>query len=152
MRRKPPWSAGHSTRRSVCSTSHMRKIPMTRRHGSSMPSLIWPRRSASQRKPDRLVKRRSNAERSNTIKRDRKSTRLNSSHSQISYAVFCLKKNKVQSSGISRPYSEFLCTTTSELIVATAARLFGSDTSVDTLPQIEIEFPQTYNVIGLQEL
>src|SRR2546427_4441762 len=29
---------------------------------------------------------------------DRKSTRLNSSHSQISYAVFCLKKKKKQSS------------------------------------------------------
>src|SRR3972149_10359813 len=28
---------------------------------------------------------------------DRKSTRLNSSHSQISYAVFCLKKKKSQS-------------------------------------------------------
>src|SRR2546430_13541382 len=28
-----------------------------------------------------------------TAMRDRKSTRLNSSHSQISYAVFCLKKN-----------------------------------------------------------
>src|SRR2546430_3700702 len=29
-------------------------------------------------------------------RRDRKSTRLNSSHSQISYAVFCLKKkNKI---------------------------------------------------------
>src|SRR2546430_13221488 len=28
------------------------------------------------------------------IWRDRKSTRLNSSHSQISYAVFCLKKKK----------------------------------------------------------
>src|SRR2546430_12886173 len=27
---------------------------------------------------------------------DRKSTRLNSSHSQISYAVFCLKKKKPQ--------------------------------------------------------
>src|SRR5688572_32736339 len=27
-------------------------------------------------------------------RRDRKSTRLNSSHSQISYAVFCLKKKK----------------------------------------------------------
>src|SRR5688572_32487055 len=27
---------------------------------------------------------------------DRKSTRLNSSHSQISYAVFCLKKKKTQ--------------------------------------------------------
>src|SRR5206468_12772410 len=28
---------------------------------------------------------------------DRKSTRLNSSHDQISYAVFCLKKKKIQS-------------------------------------------------------
>src|SRR5688572_32746055 len=28
------------------------------------------------------------------LSRDRKSTRLNSSHSQISYAVFCLKKKK----------------------------------------------------------
>src|SRR2546430_6417098 len=33
--------------------------------------------------------------------RDRKSTRLNSSHSQISYAVFCLKKKK-QSSRITQ--------------------------------------------------
>src|SRR5256886_2810276 len=30
----------------------------------------------------------------NSILTDRKSTRLNSSHSQISYAVFCLKKKK----------------------------------------------------------
>src|SRR2546421_4999860 len=29
-----------------------------------------------------------------SIERDRKSTRLNSSHDQISYAVFCLKKKK----------------------------------------------------------
>src|SRR2546427_5887061 len=29
---------------------------------------------------------------------DRKSTRLNSSHSQISYAVFCLKKKKKRNS------------------------------------------------------
>src|SRR3712207_7834306 len=28
------------------------------------------------------------------LRRDRKSTRLNSSHANISYAVFCLKKNK----------------------------------------------------------
>src|SRR2546430_4048770 len=28
-------------------------------------------------------------------RQDRKSTRLNSSHSQISYAVFCLKKKKI---------------------------------------------------------
>src|SRR3712207_8622385 len=33
--------------------------------------------------------------------RDRKSTRLNSSHANISYAVFCLKKNKRTVSEIS---------------------------------------------------
>src|SRR3712207_7433330 len=33
-----------------------------------------------------------------TLEQDRKSTRLNSSHANISYAVFCLKKkNKLQS-------------------------------------------------------
>src|SRR5206468_13130090 len=32
-----------------------------------------------------------------TGSRDRKSTRLNSSHDQISYAVFCLKKKKYSS-------------------------------------------------------
>src|SRR2546430_9708678 len=31
----------------------------------------------------------------NAIVTDRKSTRLNSSHSQISYAVFCLKKKMI---------------------------------------------------------
>src|SRR2546429_4637162 len=30
-----------------------------------------------------------------TLSRDRKSTRLNSSHGYISYAVFCLKKKKI---------------------------------------------------------
>src|SRR2546430_7264982 len=35
---------------------------------------------------------------------DRKSTRLNSSHSQISYAVFCLKKkNRAQTSAAPHP-------------------------------------------------
>src|SRR2546430_16286872 len=34
---------------------------------------------------------------------DRKSTRLNSSHSQISYAVFCLKKKKQNERHRSRP-------------------------------------------------
>src|SRR2546430_8458958 len=32
--------------------------------------------------------------------KDRKSTRLNSSHSQISYAVFCLKKKKTSYTSI----------------------------------------------------
>src|SRR5688572_31373962 len=34
--------------------------------------------------------------------RDRKSTRLNSSHSQISYAVFCLKKKRSELDGYRR--------------------------------------------------
>src|SRR2546427_2592543 len=34
-------------------------------------------------------------DRGSPVGADRKSTRLNSSHSQISYAVFCLKKKKI---------------------------------------------------------
>src|SRR2546430_10432027 len=37
---------------------------------------------------------------------DRKSTRLNSSHSQISYAVFCLKKKKHPLSVVRRPMTD----------------------------------------------
>src|SRR5689334_24685864 len=40
-------------------------------------------------------------ERVDDEERDRKSTRLNSSHSSISYAVFCLKKKKNKPQGIS---------------------------------------------------
>src|SRR3712207_8559613 len=36
---------------------------------------------------------------STKIKRDRKSTRLNSSHANISYAVFCLKQKRTQLHG-----------------------------------------------------
>src|SRR5947207_7417737 len=39
------------------------------------------------------------------INRDRKSTRLNSSHTVISYAVFCLKKKNYPDTAISRDYS-----------------------------------------------
>src|SRR2546422_7907521 len=48
----------------------------------------WPRRGADQ--PSRLPALASAA----TERGDRKSTRLNSSHGYISYAVFCLKKKK----------------------------------------------------------
>src|SRR2546430_3182053 len=44
--------------------------------------------------------------------RDRKSTRLNSSHSQISYAVFCLKKKNIV---VAR---SAVCTPTATLIAA----------------------------------
>src|SRR5258707_3622816 len=49
------------------------------RHGRRAAGLGLP---ATQRAPD--------------LSRDRKSTRLNSSHANISYAVFCLKKKKNQ--------------------------------------------------------
>src|SRR2546427_13039851 len=41
-----------------------------------------------------LAYRRAELRRRAVVERERKSTRLNSSHSQISYAVFCLKKKK----------------------------------------------------------
>src|SRR2546430_7458883 len=41
---------------------------------------------------------------------DRKSTRLNSSHSQISYAVFCLKKKKTQNYTITQQTDLFVLT------------------------------------------
>src|SRR2546430_11249929 len=44
---------------------------------------------------------------------DRKSTRLNSSHSQISYAVFCLKKKKQQYTNTSSSDTESLLQTSS---------------------------------------
>src|SRR5688572_31255290 len=40
-----------------------------------------------------------------TGRADRKSTRLNSSHSQISYAVFCLKKKKKKKEARSRVHA-----------------------------------------------
>src|SRR2546427_9432468 len=60
------------------------------------------RRSRRRRVPARLLRalRQGHARRGageGGPPRDRKSTRLNSSHSQISYAVFCLKKKKRQS-------------------------------------------------------
>src|SRR3989442_13998182 len=40
------------------------------------------------------VDRLADGRKARTCRRDRKSTRLNSSHVRISYAVFCLKKKK----------------------------------------------------------
>src|SRR3989442_6858890 len=40
------------------------------------------------------------------VRQDRKSTRLNSSHVRISYAVFCLKKKKTHESHPGKHYEE----------------------------------------------
>src|SRR5947199_5866128 len=41
-----------------------------------------------------------------SVRQDRKSTRLNSSHLGISYAVFCLKKKKTEGLQTSIPFTE----------------------------------------------
>src|SRR2546430_12618164 len=75
-------------------------------HHSGEPDLrsgIRRRRPRQRRRAPRDLRQRRDAERPCE---DRKSTRLNSSHSQISYAVFCLKKKiarydeTVDSSGV----------------------------------------------------
>src|SRR5207253_10055540 len=48
--------------------------------------------------------------------RDRKSTRLNSSHVAISYAVFCLKKKKKKTIKIVRVYIQLLTTLITSLL------------------------------------
>src|SRR6266536_4513650 len=53
------------------------------------------------RAPGRCVHARRRPSTRPPCSRDRKSTRLNSSHEWISYAVFCLKKKK--ETGIARP-------------------------------------------------
>src|SRR5438270_2075318 len=57
-------------------------------------TLFRSRRHRADDPPERHVGGRVAADRRDGP-RDRKSTRLNSSHSQISYAVFCLKKKRV---------------------------------------------------------
>src|SRR2546430_12670458 len=57
---------------------------------------------------------------------DRKSTRLNSSHSQISYAVFCLKKKKETPPYLSRSSSDRTNARTQRSAVSRAARLYAA--------------------------
>src|SRR5256886_8179864 len=62
------------------------------RRGDELPQELARRESRLQK--IREAKAALEAEAKEKAKADRKSTRLNSSHSQISYAVFCLKKKK----------------------------------------------------------
>src|SRR4051794_41454962 len=59
------------------------------RHG--MPGLVSENGDRQQREEERGTQRDQGRE-----PPDRKSTRLNSSHPSISYAVFCLKKKKIR--------------------------------------------------------
>src|SRR2546430_9258908 len=97
MIRRPPRSTlfPYTTLfRSTCSSSSNPAIRAIRAALRRSPSGCWalPRTRSV---PARALRcKPATGDRSRRSKRDRKSTRLNSSHSQISYAVFCLKKKK----------------------------------------------------------
>src|SRR2546427_6226373 len=66
---------------------------------------------------------------------DRKSTRLNSSHSQISYAVFFFKKKtRLNSSHSQISYAVFCLKKKAEAILTDSARLRGVSTNSCVLP------------------
>src|SRR2546427_2603071 len=66
-------------------TTLFRSIPRAARVSGLIVRVLW----SGDGRLDSVARARRHRRR-----RDRKSTRLNSSHSQISYAVFCLKKKK----------------------------------------------------------
>src|SRR2546430_9009233 len=76
----------------VATERHDERQPLGKRHEAALPELgvhevvALARRAASRAEPGAEVVRGPHGG------RDRKSTRLNSSHSQISYAVFCSTK------------------------------------------------------------
>src|SRR2546430_11770735 len=73
------------------------------------------RRGTGPRLCGRVRHRRSSAAPLCQSRVDRKSTRLNSSHSQISYAVFCLKKKKKKKSELCmKPYGKDVTVTATE--------------------------------------
>src|SRR5688572_31364818 len=93
MIRRPPRSTLFPTRRSS-DLSKLIRVVATRKECAL----------AARREDDRSIKWTSvleskqssdNTSETPLTRLDRKSTRLNSSHSQISYAVFCLKKKKI---------------------------------------------------------
>src|SRR5688572_31783209 len=74
------------------------------RHGEELPRRIGfhrQDRSCDGRAGDAVERDRMHLRLAALAIGDRKSTRLNSSHSQISYAVFCLKKKKTSQSNTS---------------------------------------------------
>src|SRR5258707_6864603 len=76
----------------VVAIASRRKIGPMRKRGQEIEELSSVRRLHF--RPELPLKRGPRL--SGSSGRDRKSTRLNSSHANISYAVFCLKKKKIQ--------------------------------------------------------
>src|SRR6266496_374166 len=88
------WRACGKTTAACCATSRW----VTRRPAARTEPRREPRRAGTGRRTVRPRRYRRAGRRIRT--RDRKSTRLNSSHVEISYAVFCLKKKKKEKTAI----------------------------------------------------
>src|SRR5207302_10108916 len=71
----------------ICHLDGRRGLPGELRRRRRLLAHLCGAARAGRRRPGRAARRRHSAA-------DRKSTRLNSSHVKISYAVFCLKKKK----------------------------------------------------------
>src|SRR5688572_32544227 len=99
MIRRPPRSTLFPTRRSSDLT-----IKWCNRRAVSCFSARFPRRLGFAEPVDDEITRSS----TKGLFEDRKSTRLNSSHSQISYAVFCLKKKKNKIEPTSKQHTKTL--------------------------------------------
>src|SRR2546430_2416899 len=120
-------------------TTLFRSSPRTGRASPRRARRRWPNAGRRCTASRRLVPRRSSTGRSSPTRRplrrrsasgDRKSTRLNSSHSQISYAVFCLKKKKQHETvGLTAGTS-----TPEDLVPAVLARL--ADCRYDDLQRV----------------
>src|SRR2546427_6779824 len=100
MIRRPPRSTLFPTRRS---SDLGRKLAIEKASGTAILSRLSHSTTTAA-----VEARRTSSDRATPVSsgpgsdgrsRDRKSTRLNSSHSQISYAVFCLKKKKTEHAG-----------------------------------------------------
>src|SRR3989440_4510171 len=93
MRRTTPQGAPSAQPQSICLTA----ISSARAHRGARAARATGRcgpRCGTARIPSARHRARRSPPR--RCPADRKSTRLNSSHDQISYAVFCLKKKKIQ--------------------------------------------------------
>src|SRR5438874_10705731 len=65
-------------------------------------------RDRDRARPCRGTARRCPCGRPSSASGDRKSTRLNSSHVEISYAVFCLKKKKKKKNSKKKKYTQII--------------------------------------------
>src|SRR2546422_1953951 len=83
------------------------------------------------------------------LRKDRKSTRLNSSHGYISYAVFCLKKKKARQGTRGRPGRGQRTTAQDK---ALSIPIAGRDGPPDPARRRFTEIFQQYTMLGMRHV